>query len=96
MAPQTASKCKRAKVAFAGEDTCMQNIKILTSKEVCQLVRYSKRHLDRLIAQGTFPAPIQLGPKKIGWIETEVLEWLHARPRRHSDVRYKTTGVAHV
>ena len=74
----------------------MKNTKILTTDEVCLLVRYSRRHLDRLIRKGSFPAPLQLGPKKIGWIEAEVMDWLASRPRRHSDVQYKEAGVAHV
>ena len=31
------------------------------------------------IKAGTFPAPIQLGPKARGWIESEINEWLAAR-----------------
>jgi prophage regulatory protein len=62
----------------------MNKRKILTAEEVCELVRYSRRHLYRLIAQRSFPAPIVLGAKKIGWVETEVLDWLSSRPRRQS------------
>ena len=31
------------------------------------------------IKAGTFPAPIQLGPKAVGWIESEVNAWLAVR-----------------
>ena len=79
----------------------MKNTKILTTKiltgdEVCQLVRYSRRHLYRLIDAGAFPAPIQLGPKKIVWHESEVLDWLNSRPRRYADKRLNALGGAHV
>jgi prophage regulatory protein len=74
----------------------MKDTKILTAEEVCQLVRYSRRHLYRLIDAGAFPAPIRLGAKKIGWIEAEVLDWIASRPRRYSGIPHKTTGVAHV
>jgi len=33
---------------------------------------------DAIKAQ-TFPAPIQLGPKAVGWIESEINAWLAAR-----------------
>lgn len=33
---------------------------------------------DRIKA-GTFPAPISLGEKAVGWIESEVNGWLNAR-----------------
>ena len=31
------------------------------------------------IKAGTFPAQIQLGPKAVGWVESEVNAWLAAR-----------------
>jgi len=31
------------------------------------------------IKAGTFPAPIQLGPKSVGWVESEINAWLAAR-----------------
>ncbi len=31
------------------------------------------------IKAGTFPAPIQLGPQAVGWIESEINEWLATR-----------------
>lgn len=31
------------------------------------------------IAQGTFPEPIRLGGRAVGWLENEVQAWLDAR-----------------
>ena len=31
------------------------------------------------IKAGTFPAPVQLGPKSVGWVESEINAWLAAR-----------------
>jgi prophage regulatory protein len=31
------------------------------------------------IAQGSFPAPIKLGPRASGWVEAEVEGWVAAR-----------------
>lgn len=31
------------------------------------------------IKADTFPAPIQLGPKSVGWLESEINAWLAAR-----------------
>ena len=28
-----------------------------------------------------FPAPVQLGPRSIGWYEDEIAAWLDSRPR---------------
>jgi prophage regulatory protein len=31
------------------------------------------------IAQGEFPSPVRLGPRTVGWLESEVEDWLQAR-----------------
>lgn len=31
------------------------------------------------ISQGSFPAPIKLGPRASGWLEAEVEDWVAAR-----------------
>ena len=36
----------------------------------------------RDIKAGKFPAPVEIGPNRIGWFEDEIDEWLASRPRR--------------
>jgi prophage regulatory protein len=31
------------------------------------------------VAQGTFPKAVSLGARAVGWLESEVDEWLNAR-----------------
>jgi prophage regulatory protein len=31
------------------------------------------------IAQGVFPRPVRLGARTVGWLESEVEDWLQAR-----------------
>jgi len=31
------------------------------------------------MSEGTFPVPINLGPRSIGWIESEIEEWIQER-----------------
>lgn len=33
------------------------------------------------MSNGTFPPPIQLGPRAVGWLEHEIDEWIASRPR---------------
>ena len=40
---------------------------------------------DRIKA-GTFPAPISLGEKAVGWIESEIDAWLTAQIRKSREV----------
>ena len=40
--------------------------------------------------QGTFPKPIKLGPRAVGWVESEIEQFLEARIQQ---AREETTGV---
>jgi prophage regulatory protein len=31
------------------------------------------------VAAGRFPAPVPIGPRAVGWLESELDEWLEAR-----------------
>ncbi len=31
------------------------------------------------VAEGTFPRPVSLGSRAVGWLEAEVQDWLHRR-----------------
>jgi len=31
------------------------------------------------VAQGTFPRPVSLGGRAVGWLEAEIQEWLQRR-----------------
>ena len=54
-------------------------MKILSKKEVRGLVLYSPAHIARLERDGDFPKRVHLGPNRVGWIESEVLDWLQIR-----------------
>ena len=57
-------------------------MRILSKKDVRALVLYSPQHIARLEQAGEFPRRVQLGRSRVGWIEAEVLEWLHERIQR--------------
>ena len=39
------------------------------------------------IAEGTFPRPISLGGRAVGWLEAEIQEWLQQRIEASREVR---------
>ncbi|MEM6661155.1 MAG: AlpA family phage regulatory protein [Pseudomonadota bacterium] len=43
------------------------------------MVLYSPQHIARLEKVGKFPRRVQIGPNRVGWVETEVLDWLQER-----------------
>ncbi|MEW9921339.1 helix-turn-helix transcriptional regulator [Marimonas sp. MJW-29] len=54
-------------------------MRILSKRQLKELVLYSPQHVARLEKAGLFPKRVQLGPNRVGWVEAEVLEWLQAR-----------------
>ena len=54
-------------------------MRILSKSQLKELVLYSPQHVARLEKAGLFPKRVQLGPNRVGWVETEVLEWLDER-----------------
>ena len=57
--------------------------RIITKKELLTLVPYTPQHILRLEKQGKFPKRIEIGPRRVGWWLSEVLDWLSNKPRRN-------------
>lgn len=57
-------------------------LRLLSKKQVKELVLYSFAHIDRLEAAGQFPKRVRLSPHRsgrVGWLETEVRAWIEAK-----------------
>ncbi|MGZ8927959.1 MAG: helix-turn-helix transcriptional regulator [Methylobacter sp.] len=52
---------------------------ILRRKQVEARIGLSRSTIYERIKAGTFPAPIALGAKSVGWIESEIDAWLSAQ-----------------
>ncbi len=54
-------------------------MRILSKRQLQDLVLYSPQHIACLEKAGTFPVRVRLGKNRVGWIESEVLDWLQER-----------------
>jgi len=54
---------------------------IIRWKKVGEKTGLSRVSAWRLERRGLFPRRVQLSPGAVGWIESEVDEWLETRPR---------------
>ena len=57
----------------------MAATKILRRKHVEARTGYARSTIYLKMNKGTFPKPVKLGARAVGWIESEVEEWLQAR-----------------
>ena len=53
--------------------------RILRRPKVQDRTGLSRSSLYAMMAAGTFPKPIPLGPRAVGWAESEIAAWLEAR-----------------
>jgi len=54
---------------------------VLRASETMKLVGLSRTTLWRMERRGDFPKRLRLGPSTVGWLESEVQDWIASRPR---------------
>ena len=57
---------------------------ILRCPDVVRLTGLSKATLYREVKAGQFPAPLQIGPRAVGWRRDEIEGWIKSRERAKS------------
>ncbi len=55
--------------------------RFISVAEVLDRVGFSRTHLYRKINAGSFPSPVPLGPQKVAFLESEILQWMDERLR---------------
>lgn len=53
--------------------------RILRRAEVEARTGFKRAHIYSLIKEGRFPKPVPLGVRAVGWISTEVDQWINDR-----------------
>lgn len=59
----------------------VRDLRILSMKDVCELTGYSRTHIYRLERVGRFPRRRKLGLAKIGFLRSEVQDWIDNLPK---------------
>ncbi len=57
-------------------------LRILRRKEVESRVGLRRSTIYQRVAEGTFPPPVNLGVRAVGWVEAEIDQWLAAQIAR--------------
>jgi prophage regulatory protein len=61
--------------------------RILRLPDVKKRVRLSRSSIYAMAATGTFPKPIPLGIRSVGWLEAEVAEWISQRTAKRGGAK---------
>jgi prophage regulatory protein len=59
--------------------TILADLKILTKKELREIVPYTPQHIHRLEKAGKFPRRLQLGANRVGWRLSDIQAWIEGR-----------------
>jgi prophage regulatory protein len=54
-------------------------MQVLKLPEVCRKVGLSRAPVYKMVSEGKFPAPIKLGARASGWVDTEIDAWIEQR-----------------
>jgi prophage regulatory protein len=58
--------------------------RILDKKELRKYIPYTPQHIARLEKAGQFPKRVQLGPSRVGWLESEIIAWIEQLKRKRN------------
>ncbi|CRM62859.1 putative transcriptional regulator [Pseudomonas sp. 37 R 15] len=54
-------------------------MRIIRLKDVIDFTGLGRSTVYKYISEGTFPKPVSLGDRCVGWVEGEVHDWILAR-----------------
>ena len=54
-------------------------MRIIRLKEVIDCTGLGRSTIYKYITEGTFPKSVLLGDRRVGWVESEVHDWILAR-----------------
>lgn len=52
---------------------------LISLNTACEMTSLSRTAINRLRAAGQFPAHVELGERRVGFVRAEVLEWIEGR-----------------
>ena len=55
------------------------SLKLITKKQLLDMVPYTPQHILRLEKMGKFPKRVRVGENRVAWLLTEVERWIAVR-----------------
>lgn len=54
-------------------------MRIIRLKDVMKMTGLGRSTVYKFIAENTFPKPVSLGDRCVGWVEGEVVSWIESK-----------------
>lgn len=55
-------------------------MRVLTMRQLLEVIPYTPQHIYRLEAAGKFPKRIRIGANRVAWRHADILKWVTERP----------------
>ena len=55
------------------------SLKLITKKQLLDMVPYTPQHILRLEKMGQFPRRVRIGENRVAWLLSEVEHWIAVR-----------------
>ncbi|MFZ5575930.1 MAG: helix-turn-helix transcriptional regulator [Pseudomonadota bacterium] len=65
----------------------LQALSIMRRKQVEARTGLSRSTIYARVANGTFPKPVNIGPRAVGWVESEITDWLNTQVEQSRNKR---------
>lgn len=86
-------KCSYREVTEPKKDIVIQTKStLLTLKEVMSYVKKSRSSVINEVKNGTFPAPLRVGIRRVLWNITDIDNWILSRDKAFMDLSIKNNG----
>ena len=66
---------------------------LITKVELRRIVPYTPQHILRLEKRGLFPRRVRLGANRVGWLLTEIEQWVATRVAERDATALAVKGV---
>ncbi|HBO4423353.1 TPA: AlpA family transcriptional regulator [Pseudomonas aeruginosa] len=71
-------------------------MRIIRLKEVIDSTGLARSTIYKYIKEGTFPKPVLLGDRCVGWVDSEVHDWILARIEERDLAAEESTRRSHL
>jgi prophage regulatory protein len=71
-------------------------MRIIRLKEVIDSTGLARSTIYKYIGDGSFPKPVSLGDRCVGWVESEVHEWILARIEERDLLEGTDSRISHL
>ena len=57
----------------------VRTLRVISWRELSEMIPFTRQHVLRLEKAGRFPRRLQIGARRVGWLATEIEDWLAAK-----------------